>query len=132
PEQWRFEHATHATDVYALGCIGFFVLTGKPPFISQPEEQHQKQPLPKFDCRDGRLRALINNMVRKLPETRPATVRILTILDEIVARPQAERSGTLANLASAGAQIAEREQQVQAKLAEERSAKEARKNLASA
>src|SRR5207302_2073190 len=46
PEQWRLERATHATDVYALGCVGFFLLTGKPPFMSEPEVEHQKAPLP--------------------------------------------------------------------------------------
>lgn len=71
PEQWRFERATHATDVYALGCIGFFLLTGKPPFVTRPEQEHLKEPLPHFLCADGRLQALINNMCRKLPETRP-------------------------------------------------------------
>jgi len=30
PEQWRLERATHGTDVYALGCIAFCLLTGKP------------------------------------------------------------------------------------------------------
>jgi serine/threonine protein kinase len=130
PEQWRFEHATHATDIYAMGCIGFFLLTGKPPFVTQPEEQHQKEPLPKFDCGDGRLRALIHNMARKLPETRPASARVEDMLGAIVEKPQGERPETLAGLAAAGARIAEREQQIQAKLVEEQSAKQARKSLA--
>lgn len=129
PEQWRFEHATHAADIYALGCIGFFLLTGKPPFSTQPEEQHQREPLPEFECGDGRLRALINNMARKLPETRPSASRVEDILVAIVEKPQAERSGALASLATAGAQIAQQEQQVQAKLAEEQSARQARRTL---
>ena len=32
PEQWRGEHATHATDVYAVGITAFELLTGHPPF----------------------------------------------------------------------------------------------------
>jgi len=32
PEQWRGERATHATDVYALGCIAHALATGFPPF----------------------------------------------------------------------------------------------------
>ena len=132
PEQWRFERATHATDVYALGCIGFFLLTGKPPFVEKPELEHQKQPLPHFSCADGRLQALINNMVRKLPETRPALSRIEGLLAEIVAKPQLSTSDPLSALATVGAQVAEKEQQVQAKQAAEQSAREARLNIAKA
>ena len=132
PEQWRFERATHATDVYALGCIGFFLLTGKPPFVEKPELEHQKQPLPHFSCADGRLQALINNMVRKLPETRPALSRIEGVLAEIVAKLQLSTSDPLSALATVGAQVAEKEQQVQAKQAAEQSAREARLNIAKA
>lgn len=126
PEQWRFQRATRATDIYALGCIGFFLLTGSPPFIAQPEEEHQNTPFPSFECTDGRLKALINNMVRKLPETRPAAARVHDILNEIATKPQPAASSPLTALAAVGAQIAEKEQQLQAKLAAEQSQKRAR------
>src|SRR5437762_5060700 len=98
-----------------------FFLTGKPPFVEKPELEHQKQPLPHFSCADGRLQALINNMVRKLPETRPALSRIEGLLAEIVAKPQLSTSDPLSALATVGAQVAEKEQQVQAKQAAEQS-----------
>src|SRR5262249_32726442 len=50
PEQWRSERATHATDIYALGCVGFCLLTGKPPFCSNPAQEHQHASLPAFTC----------------------------------------------------------------------------------
>lgn len=129
PEQWRFQRATHATDVYALGCIGFFLLTGKPPFVTRPDEEHLKEPIPHFACLDGRLKALINNMVRKVPETRPALSRIQGVLSEVVAKPHSASSDPLSALASVGAQVAEKEQQVQAKVAAEQSVKEERANI---
>lgn len=132
PEQWRLERATHATDVYALGCVGFCLLTGTPPFTKEPEIQHLREPLPKFECTDGRLKALINNMTRKTPETRPAWARIHTVLEEITVTPVAVPSAPVAILADVGAQVAEREQRLQARLAEERSAEEARRSIAEA
>ena len=105
-EQWRFERATHATDVYALGCIGFFIMTGRPPFVTRPELEHLKERFPQFDCADGRLRALINNMVRKLPETRPTLSRIQGVLTEVVAKPYVGGADSLSALAAAGAQVA--------------------------
>jgi serine/threonine protein kinase len=32
PEQWRAEHATSATDIYAFGCIACEILSGSVPF----------------------------------------------------------------------------------------------------
>ena len=132
PEQWRFDRATHATDVYALGCIGFFLLTGKPPYVTRPESEHPNSSLPQFDCVDARLKALIHNMVRKLPETRPTLSRIQSVLNEIETKSQISASDPIAALATAGAQIAEKEQQRQAERAAKQSAKEARSSLAAA
>jgi len=122
PEQWRFERATHATDVYALGCIGFFLLTGKPPFEANPAKEHQESPAPKFVCPDSRLATLINMCLRKLPATRPTLSRVKDLLKKIVECPQtAEIDSPLSTLANAAAHVAEIEQQVQA----QRLAKEA-------
>jgi serine/threonine-protein kinase len=131
PEQWRSERATHATDIYALGCVGFFLLTGKPPFCSDPAQEHQNAPLPPFDCTDPRLRSFVNMTVRKIPETRPVLSRVLSLLEEIVLRPQAVgEAGSLAALASAAAQVATKEEQIQAQQQAQAAAREARLNLA--
>lgn len=131
PEQWRFERATHATDAYSLGCVGFFLLTGQPPFGSDPAQKHQHATLPAFACADSRLRSLVNMMLRKVPETRPVLSRVRTLLEEIVWKPQlAGDAGSLAALASAAAQVATMEQQIQAQEQAAAAAREARQKLA--
>lgn len=133
PEQWRLERATHATDVYALGCVCFCLLTGNPPFTSNPEDEHQKAPLPAFPCADPRLRALINMMLRKLPETRPVLPRIHDLLVEIVTQPQQiGAKDPLSVLVSASAEVAERDQRLEAQRQTEEAARLARSKLAQA
>jgi eukaryotic-like serine/threonine-protein kinase len=131
PEQWRFERATHATDIYALGCIAFLLLTGKPPFISNPPEEHQKAAVPAFLCTDSRLATLSNMMLRKLPSTRPALSRIGDLLNEIVAKPQqVSESDPLATLAQSAAKLADSEQKFQAQRQAEMAARNVRSQLA--
>lgn len=131
PEQWRFERATHATDIYALGCIAFFLFTGKPPFISNPPEEHQKAAAPSFLCADSRLATLTNMMLRKLPSTRPALSRIRDLLNEIVAKPQQlSNADPLAALAQSAAKIADSEQKLQAQRQTENAARIVRSQLA--
>lgn len=45
PERWRAEHATSAADVYALGVMGFEMLTGNPPFVGPMTEDFRDQHL---------------------------------------------------------------------------------------
>ncbi len=131
PEQWRLERATHATDVYALGCIGFTLLTGKPPFLNDPPEEHQKAPVPTFSCLDPRLSSLVNMMLRKLPPTRPALLRIRDLLSEITAQPQQGKdTNPLAALAQSAAKVAENEQGIQAQQQSEAATRKARSQLA--
>jgi|CXWL01.1.fsa_nt_gi serine/threonine-protein kinase len=131
PEQWRFERATHATDIYALGCIAFFLFTGKPPFILNPPEEHQKAAVPSFLCTDSRLATLTNMMLRKLPSARPALSRIRDLLNEIVAKPQqVGNADPLAALAQSAAKIADSEQRLQAQRQAEMAARNARSQLA--
>jgi len=131
PEQWRFERATHATDVYALGCIGYCLLTAHPPFRINPAEEHQKSPVPLFACEDPRLSTLINMMLRKLPQTRPVLSRVGQLLEEIVTRPQeANAPDAMSVLAKVAADVADKEQKRQAREQAESTAYEARVALA--
>lgn len=131
PEQWRFERATHATDIYALGCIALFLLTGKPPFISNPSEEHQKAAVPSFLCVDSQLVTLTHMMLRKIPSTRPALTRIHDLLNEIAAKPQhVSHTDPLAALAQSAAKIADSEQRLQAQRQAEMAARNERSQLA--
>lgn len=131
PEQWRFERATHATDVYALGCIGFCLLTCKPPFTSNPQEEHQTAPVPDFRCEDNRLAAIIRHMLRKPPESRPTLSRVSNLLIEILSHPHLSTAAApFAELAAVGAQIAYHQQRQEAEHEAMRKAFEARHQLA--
>jgi serine/threonine-protein kinase len=125
PEQWRGERATHATDIYALGCIAFSLLVGNPPFKADFAESHQRKSVPQFVCSDPRLKSLISMMLRKMPESRPVLSRVQQLLTEIIAKPQAgSLSDPFTILATAGAKVAERELQREA---EERAAQDEQK-----
>ena len=90
PEQWRGERATNATDVYALGCIGYTLLTGSPPFAGPIQEdfmdQHLHQSPPPLVGHSARLRSLLLMMLRKPPEARPSVERVRHLLP-VVASP---------------------------------------------
>jgi serine/threonine-protein kinase len=131
PEQWRSERATHATDVYALGCIAFCLLAGKPPFTSNPQAEHQNAPLPHFVCSEPRLTTLVQMCLRKTAASRPSLTRLRVILSDIINKPQLTiGGGSLIDLATAAAHVSTKEQEVQARLAKEKAEREERAALA--
>jgi serine/threonine-protein kinase len=133
PEQLRLERATSATDIYALGCIGYCLLTGKPPFTIDPQQEHQVSPVPDFQCADDRLKGLIRNMLRKPPEVRTSISRVEGFLAEIVSKPPSSNSAdSFSVLASVGAQISDKAQQAEAKREAEQKVIAARNRVAKA
>jgi serine/threonine-protein kinase len=86
PEQWEFERSTAATDIYALGCIGYSLLTGHPPFQGSNEtlkHQHLTESAPVLKNHNPQLCSLLSRMLRKKPETRPDLGRVKRTLEEI-------------------------------------------------
>jgi eukaryotic-like serine/threonine-protein kinase len=77
PEQWRFEQATGAADVYALGVMGFEMLAGRRPFLGPDfRNQHLHEAPPPLDGVAGPLAALIAQCLNKDPGSRPSAADI--------------------------------------------------------
>lgn len=131
PEQWRLERSSHATDVYALGCIAYCLLVGKPPFTNSPRAEHQNATVPSFNCAEARLATLVNMCLRKVESSRPSLSRVCNVLADIVAKLQpAHGADSLAALASAAAHVSTKEQEAQAREAAANAAGQARSALA--
>ena len=127
PEQWRYERASKATDVYALGCIATVLVTGQPPFASgdfRERHLHEKPTIPKSIS--ARFQQLISMCLRKNPNARPSLESIRKQLDgmEQAALPHS-------SLVSAGASIAEQELKTEAEQSRKQTVAETRKELAS-
>ena len=135
PEQWRYERATNATDVYALGCIGHTLLTGEPPFSGTLEELREAhlnlvpkrlpaEVYPKFS-------SLISMMLRKQRSVRPDIGRVLEILESIKEGYQGSGgSPAYEELVKAGNGVEQIRSERETHELEERSKREARNNLA--
>lgn len=133
PEQWKHERATTATDLYALGCVGCFLLTGNPPFPG-PEfaTQHQHDTPPTLDGHLPQLCSLITSLLRKPQQSRPSIERVVDILTQIVNADAAPTSPALQALARAGAKDAHSAAKNDAARAVVSTVKQSRQDLAAA
>ena len=135
PEQWKVEHATAATDIYALGCIGYALITGQPPFkgptIESFKSQHLNEAPPQLDDRAPSLSSLLARMLCKAPEARPSRNRVRHILQGVVKKENKHRAmHGLEDLAYASVDVATEEAEHEAKLGAARAREEERKHLA--
>jgi serine/threonine protein kinase len=132
PEQWNGQRATHATDVYALGCIGAEILSGHSlypgPNVDDYAEQHRRAP-PLITAGSAPIRSLLLRMVAKPALARPHIEDVLSELTSIQARPGGSGPGAGA-LGEASARIAEATARAEAALAEEEARRHERTELA--
>jgi serine/threonine-protein kinase len=102
PEVWKYQRATGATDIYALGVLAYELLEGTRPFTGPAEHDYQEQHLhgtpPSLTAAPPLLAALIMECLYKAPQARPAAGNVLARLQQI---PAAALSGGLAALAAA-------------------------------
>jgi hypothetical protein len=84
PEIWQGKSPTVKTDLYALGCLSYELLTGAPPYAGDLEAiraGHLAQPLPKVSYDNAILANLITRLIAKKPGDRPQDTR--AVLDRL-------------------------------------------------
>ncbi len=84
PERWRAERASSATDVYALGVMGYEMIKGHRPFpgpgIEDFREQHLHAAVPVLDGVPVALATVLDECLFKAPAARPSPENLLTRL----------------------------------------------------
>jgi eukaryotic-like serine/threonine-protein kinase len=84
PERWRNERATSATDIYALGVMGFEMVQRRRPFAGPKMEDFREQHLhdepPPLDGVPSRLASLLEECLYKAAAARPAPSNLLARL----------------------------------------------------
>ena len=86
PEQWRWERASSATDVYSLGVVAYELIAGQLPFVGPAVDDYRRQHLedtPKsISGVPLKLQSLIDDCLNKRPEARPLPQNLLARLKE--------------------------------------------------
>jgi tRNA A-37 threonylcarbamoyl transferase component Bud32 len=78
PELFELKSPTVKTDLYALGCVGFELLTGAAPYtgdLAAIRAGHLVENVPDIPCSNAALRNLIIRLLAKIPGGRPQDAR---------------------------------------------------------
>jgi serine/threonine protein kinase len=133
PELWQMKSPTVKTDLYALGCLAYELLSGSSPFSGDQRAAHLSAAAPDPPAADAVLRNLIGRLLAKDPGERPKDARAVlerlrltmaplspiqkTVADRI-GEHTAERSREAAEQARANADNDRLRQQVKQSLAD--------------
>ena len=118
PEQWRYEHATAATDVYAFGVIAYELLSGQRPFVGTKDElrdQHLNK-VPSLLPGNRKLSWIVGEALSKAPGARPAAGNLVDRLQRAGAEA-ATRGGTALAAAQSAVLQAQATEQAAAEVA---------------
>lgn len=133
PERWRMERATIASDVYALGTMGYEMFAGRTPFTgpepSDFQRQHLNETVPRLSAAPAPFATLIGECLYRAPQARPNPANIAARLETMLRVPLA---GGLAALAEANNNEVIHQASVQQHQSQERTEQERRKDLAEA
>lgn len=125
PEQWRFERATSASDLYALGCIAHFLVSTAPPFptgtVDELRQRHLEAEPPPLSSESPQLRQLVSMLLRKLPDSRPSIQRTIALLASAQSATVSAPSAGVSRLS----EVFAREEAAKAKAAAEKARKDA-------
>lgn len=103
PEQWRYEHATAATDVYAFGVIAYELLAGQRPFAGTYDvlrDQHLNA-VPDLLPGSRKLSWIVSECLSKAPGARPAAGNLIDRLRRAGAEAATRGASALAAAQSA-------------------------------
>jgi serine/threonine protein kinase len=91
PEQWRWERASSATDVYAFGVIAYELLTGTRPFAGPDSDDYREQHLheapPQLLGVPATLAALVEECLYKPAGARPSATDLERRLAGVLVPP---------------------------------------------
>lgn len=129
PEQWRYEHATSAVDIYAFGILAYELLSGQRPFSGDRDDlraQHLSA-VPALLPGNRKLAWIISECILKAPAARPTAENLLIRLGR--AGDDAASKGA-SSLAAAQSAILEARGTEQARIEAARTESERRSSLA--
>lgn len=131
PERWRNERASSATDIYALGVMGYEMLAGRRPFAGPEVEDYREQhlhadPAPLEDV-PAPVAALVEECLYKAPGARPTPANVARRLGTVGSEPL---SAGVARLQEANRQEVARRAESARRASATQTAEEARRELA--